>query len=69
MEIKDDGTHMKAQKTDNEMVLSSQGVQINVGGKTYSQFAARYVQFGNYQLRQTADGGLAFKLKAETVTT
>ena len=62
MEIKDDGTHMKAQNTDNEMVLSSQGVQINIGGKGYSQFAARYVQFGNYQIRRTEDGGIAFKM-------
>lgn len=29
----------------------------------YSTLAARYVQFGNYQLRQTNDGGLAFKLE------
>ena len=28
----------------------------------YSRFAANYVQFGNYQLRRTTDGGLAFKI-------
>lgn len=63
VQIKEDGTHMRARDTDNEMVLSSQGVEINVGGQNYSQFGAMYVQFGNYQLRRTADGGLAFKLK------
>ena len=62
MDIRGDGTHMRAMNTDNEMVLSSQGVEINVGGRNYSQFGAMYVQFGNYQLRRTNDGGLAFKL-------
>lgn len=66
VQIKEDGTHMRARDTDNEMVLSSQGVEINVGGQNYSQFGAMYVQFGNYQLRRTADGGLAFKLRRKT---
>ncbi len=65
VQIKEDGTHMRARDTDNEMVLSSQGVEINVGGQNYSQFGAMYVQFGNYQLRRTADGGLAFKLRVQ----
>ena len=65
VQIKEDGTHMRARDTDNEMVLSSQGVEINVGGQNYSLFGAMYVQFGNYQLRRTADGGLAFKLRVQ----
>ena len=63
MDVREDGTHMKAMGTNNEMVLSSSGVSINMNGSNYSQFAANYVQFGNYQLRRTNDGGLAFKLK------
>lgn len=31
-------------------------------GRGYSQLAADYVMFGNYQLRKTADGGMAFKM-------
>lgn len=62
--IEDDGTHVKAKDTSNEMVLTNKGVGIYMNGEEvpYSQFAAQYVQFGNYQLRRTSDGGLAFKL-------
>ena len=28
-----------------------------------SKFTGSYIQFGNYQLRRTADNGLAFKVK------
>ena len=62
IEVRTDGTHMKAKGTVNEMVLTNEGVSINVNGQTYSQFAANYVQFGNYRMYKTNDGGLAFKL-------
>ena len=45
--------------------LNSGSVSIGTvtgAGAGYSQFTANYVQFGNYQLRKTADGGMAFKL-------
>ena len=59
------GTHLKAKGTVNEMVLTNEGLGIYMNGETnpYSKFAANYVQFGKYQLRRTADGGLAFKLE------
>ena len=63
MEIRTDGTHLKAMETDNEMVLTNEGLHIDVGGEQYSQFGATFAQFGNYQIRRTSDGGLAFKLK------
>lgn len=65
MEVKIDGTYFKDEKNASVLKINSGSVTIGtlVGeGKGYSQFAANYVQFGNYQLRRTADGGLAFKL-------
>ena len=32
------------------------------GTDQYSKFSGNYVQFGNYQLRRSSDGGLVFKL-------
>jgi phage minor structural protein len=63
MEILEDGTHLKAMGTTNEMVLTNEGLHIDVSGEQYSQFGASFAQFGNYQIRRTSDGGLAFKLK------
>ena len=62
LDVRDDGTHMKSRDSDNEMLLNSEGVQIKMGTRTYSKFAANYVQFGNYQLRKSSDGGLVFKV-------
>ena len=62
LELRSDGTHIRATGTDNELVLTNEGLHVDVGGQEYSRFAAGYVQFGNYRLRRTADGGLAFKL-------
>ena len=50
-------------QTSSELVLDSEGVGVDIGGNNYSKFTAKYVQFGNYQLRQSADGGLVFKMK------
>lgn len=65
--IQEDGTYMKAKGTKNEMKLTNEGVGIYMNGQTdpYSQFAANYVQFGKYQLRKSADGGLVFKMAEE----
>lgn len=65
LDVRVDGTHLRSKDSSNEMVLNSEGSQIKMGGKTYSKFAANYVQFGNYQLRQSADGGLVFKLEED----
>ena len=62
--IETDGLHVGDNlNTSNEVVIDSESVNIVMGGNKYSAFASDYVQFGNYQLRRTADGGLAFKLK------
>ena len=45
-----------------EVLIDSESVNIVMNGSKYSRFAANYVQFGNYQLRRTSDGGLAFKI-------
>lgn len=47
----------------NEVLITTDGVNIVTGGAMESRFAGSYIQFGNYQLRKTADGGLAFKVK------
>jgi len=44
------------------VLIDSESVNVVLGGKKYSKFAGSYVQFGNYQLRRSSDGGLVFKL-------
>lgn len=65
VEVMPDGTYFKDE--DNASVLKITSGSVAIGtvigeGKGYSQFAANYVQFGKYQMRRTADGGMAFKL-------
>lgn len=60
----DDGLHVGKNGAANEVVITPDAVNVRLNGDTYSQLAANYVQFGNYQLRKTSDGGLAFKLSA-----
>lgn len=50
--------------TDNaqQLLLDETGVSTRVNGQQYSKFGDKFVQFGNYQLRRSADGGLVFKL-------
>lgn len=61
--IADDGLHVGAQGSTGEVVIDHDSVDVVLGGRTFSSFAANYVEFGNYQLRRTADGGLAFKMR------
>ena len=42
--------------------MDSSSVNVVFNGQKYSKFSGNYVQFGNYQLRRTSDGGLVFKL-------
>lgn len=67
VEIKDDGLYLKDENGASTLKLNSASVNIGTVAGTaadgYSQFTANYVQFGNYQLRKSADGGLVFKLK------
>ena len=60
--IQDDGLHVGDNQSTGEVLIDSESVNIVMNGSKYSRFAANYVQFGNYQLRRTADGGLAFKI-------
>jgi len=58
-----DGLHVGAQGSTGEVVIDHDSVDVVLGGRAFSSFAANYVEFGNYQLRRTADGGLAFKMR------
>lgn len=71
MQLRSDGLHIgTAQKseegeyefTGNQVVITDNSVDIRISETTYSQFGQNYVQFGNYQLRQSSDGGLVFKM-------
>lgn len=66
LEVAVDGTYIKDENMASIMRLTSAAVTIGTlegDARGYSQLAANYVQFGNYQLRKSADGGLVFKLK------
>ena len=59
-----DGLHVgDNQNTNNEVLIDSEAVNVITGGVMESKFTGSYIQFGNYQLRRTADNGLAFKVK------
>ncbi|MDI9505589.1 MAG: hypothetical protein QM271_05710 [Bacillota bacterium] len=62
--IDDAGLHVgDNQSTNNEVLIDSEGVNVVTGGLMESKFTGSYIQFGYYQLRRTADNGLAFKVK------
>jgi len=61
--IDDAGLHVGDNQSNGEVLIDSESVNIVMGGQKYSKFAANYVQFGLYQLRKSADGGLVFKLQ------
>ena len=60
--IDDDGLHIGDNLSNGEVLIDSESVNVVLGGRKYSKFAGSYVQFGNYQLRRSSDGGLVFKL-------
>ena len=62
--IDSDGLHVgDNQNSNNEVLIDSEAVNVVTGGTMESKFTGSYIQFGNYQLRRTADNGLAFKVK------
>lgn len=65
IKINSDGLHVGKAGSTGEVIIDNVSVNIAMNGQQYSKFAGNYVQFGNYQLRRTADGGLAFKMKEE----
>lgn len=58
-----DGVHVGQSNNSSEVVVTPETVDVRLNGATFSQFASNYVQFGNYQIRRSADGGMVFKLK------
>ena len=58
-----DGLHVGDNQASGEVLIDSASVNVCLGGQVFSSFGANYVEFGNYQLRRTADGGLAFKMR------
>ena len=58
-----DGLHVGDNLSGGEVLIDSESMNVVLNGIRFSKFASNYVQFGNYQLRRSADGGLAFKLK------
>ena len=60
--LDDEGLHVGDNQSSGEVLIDSSSVNVVFNGLRYSKFAANYVQFGNYQLRRSADGGLVFKL-------
>lgn len=63
--IDGDGLHVGDNQSSGEVLIDSESVNVVMSGQRYSKFAANYVQFGRYQLRKSADGGLVFKLQEE----
>lgn len=61
--IDSEGLHVGDNQSTGEVLIDSASVNVVLGGVRYSKFGANYVQFGNYQLRRSADGGLVFKLE------
>lgn len=66
--IQPDGLHVGATDTNGnpvtgEVRIDHDSVDIIINGIAFSSFASNYVEFGNYQMRKTADGGIAFKMR------
>lgn len=59
--VDDAGVHVGKIDTDNEVLIDEESVNIMQGEQRYSRFAANYVQFGNYRMYKSSDGGLVFK--------
>lgn len=58
--VRTDGLHVGKSDSDCEVLVTNEDVQVVKAGQTFSRFAANYTQHGSYQMRETADGGLAF---------
>ena len=60
--IDDEGLHVGDNQANGEVLVDSSSVNVVFNGQRYSKCSGNYVQFGNYQLRRSSDGGLVFKL-------
>lgn len=59
--LDDAGLHVGETDASSEVLIDENGVGVVARGKRFSSFAANYVQFGDYQMRRTADGGMVFR--------
>ena len=57
-----EGLHVGELASTAEVLIDPESVNVVLNGTKYSKFAGNYVQFGNYQLRRSSDGGLVFKM-------
>ena len=57
-----EGLHVGELESTAEVLIDPESVNVVLNGTRYSRFAGNYVQFGNYQLRRSSDGGLVFKM-------
>lgn len=46
--------------TPNSILIDSESVNVRIGGKTFTRMGANYQKIGEYKIRRTSDGGLAF---------
>lgn len=58
-----DGLHVGDSESTGEVLIDSSTVNVVMNGRKYSQFAADYAQFGDYQMRSNSSGGLSFRPK------
>lgn len=63
MRLDEDGVHVGEYGTTSEVLIDKSAVSVVQNGRKYSQFASNYAQFGDYQMRRSADGGIVFKIK------
>ena len=61
--LEDDGLHVGGAEAGCDVVINDDSVNVRVNGQVYSKFASNYAQFGGYQIRSSAGGGLIFKVK------
>ena len=65
LRLDDDGVHVGEYGNTSEVLIDKSTVSVVQNGRRYSQFASNYAQFGEYQMRKSADGGIVFKIKGQ----
>ena len=55
-----EGLHVGDSQARAEVLIDSDSVNVRLKGENYSRFGSNYVQFGDYRLRRSVDGGLVF---------
>lgn len=59
------GVEVGRNDSNGKLLLTNAGVDIKVGGNTFSRFTSSYVQFGDYQIRRSTNGALVIKKARE----